>query len=116
MLIEQLHTKYVHMKNAQVTTGFYEDGSRYIVMEDEDEEGYPNIEVVSLYLGAYGMVPPDDAHIYVKDEVEHVGLTDALMDLGLAESKEPVTYGPFNSKAYLVQLSATMLFDREEAR
>lgn len=115
MLIEKLDTDAMHIRKGLVSLANYSDGSLAVVIDSEDDDGYPEQDVVSVYLAAYGMTAPE-GHIYIKDEVEHAGLTDALMELGLVVSKEAVTYGPYRTKGYLAKLADSLVFDREVAR
>lgn len=115
MLVKKLDARHVHMENAQVRLGNYSDGSLALLATAEDEDGYPDENVFSLNLSAYDMHPPE-GHVYIRSDAEYQGVTDALIELGLAVSKKAFTFGPYRSKADLVKLSDALLFDREEAR
>lgn len=60
-------------------------------------------EHISVRLGAYGLVPAP-GNVFIKDWSEHEGLTQSLVDAGLAQIVATFTVGPFASRAYEVKV------------
>lgn len=110
MFVSEINARYVRMKNVQVTLEKYTDGSLALMAEDEDEDGMPNVETLSVNLSAYDIHPPE-GHIYVKDHSEHEGLAQALVNIGLVEIVgDKIRFGPFG-EGYLVRITdATLRF------
>lgn len=113
MFVSEITARYVRLKNAQVTLEKYTDGSLALVAQDEDEDGMPNVETLSVNLTAYDLHPPE-GHVYVKDHSEHEGLAQALVNAGLVEIiGDKFTFGTFGS-GYLVRITdATLRFALE---
>lgn len=70
------------------------------------------MEVLSINLEAYGLVPNSDRQFFAKDYSEHEGLPDALVEAGIAtKSSEPVRFG--YGSAYLMTLRDGVEFMNE---
>lgn len=109
MLIKQINARYVHMKDADVITTTYSDGSLALIGKDTDEDGIPNMETFSINLGsAFGLIPPK-GHVYVKDYSENEGLAVELDRLGVVTIVERITFGPHGSPAFLVKIADSIL-------
>src|SRR5690606_1071240 len=100
-----IHSRHVHMENAQARMQKYADGSTALVAESVDEDGMPDIETMSTNLSFYGLNPPD-GHVYIKDYSEHEGLAIELSERGMVEIIEPIRFGPFGH-GYLVKVTLT---------
>jgi hypothetical protein len=74
--------KYETISGGAVST-VYMDGSPALLVDNH---------VVSINLSQYGLVPPA-GHVFVKDYSEHEGLADALVDAGLVEKVNEVSFG-----------------------
>lgn len=72
---------------------------------DTDYEEYVPGEVLSTNLGGYGLYPAE-GNVFIKDYSEHKGLTDSLVEGGAVEVVRKVTFGPFNTNAYEVKVTA----------
>lgn len=60
--------------------------------------GGPRGEVLSINLQDYGLIPPDENHVFVKNYGQHEGLPQALADAGIVEvlDEVPIGYGKGN--------------------
>lgn len=73
------------------------------ILELIDEEA-GDVEVLSIYLDAYGHVTPA-GHVYVKDWSEHRGLASALERAGVARIVDTVAVGPFAEQAHVMEVT-----------
>lgn len=73
---------------------------RALVLHPDDE---PCPEVLSVNLQAYGLVAPAGC-VYIKDWSEGEGVADSLEATGLVRKVSDVYVGPFNSRAWLVEV------------
>lgn len=99
-----IESRYIHMKDAVVTVSQYADGSVALIAEDDDEEGFPNRETLSVNLSAYSL-DPDPGHVYVPTWSENEGLPDALETAGIATPVRRIMFGPFNTEVVLMKLT-----------
>lgn len=76
---------------------YYEDQHALVLNTDEGPAR------LSTNLEVYG-IEPGSGEATIKDYSEHEGLTDNLVKLGLVEIIKHVTFGPFNSRGYLVKV------------
>lgn len=60
-------------------------------------------EYIETDLISYGYVP-EPGHIYIKDW-DHTGLAPRMQEQGLVKIVDTVHVGPFNSLAYLVEVT-----------
>lgn len=63
-------------------------------------------ETFSINLQEYGLVPTDPKQFYAKNYEEHEGLPDALVKAGVATKGTEVTFGPYDTTANLMTLTA----------
>ncbi len=80
-------------------TAFY-DGQAALIMHDS--EG--GIDRLSVSLATYGRVAPP-RHTFVEDNGSTRGVADALEKMHLVKRVELVEYGPFDSRAWLVEIN-----------
>ena len=76
------------------------EGQRALVLHPDDE---PCSEVLSVNLQAYGLIAPTGC-VYIKDWSEGEGVADSLEASGLVKKLSDVYVGPFNSRAWLVEV------------
>jgi hypothetical protein len=107
-----IHTEYIHMDEAAVTRGKYHGGGVALIAEAENDEGMTERETLSINLIAYMNIPDAGPNeVYVKDEVEHKGLAEALVVAGIAKyfggtrKTARVTFGPASTVAYRLEIS-----------
>lgn len=80
--------------------GSYSDGSTALIADTIDGEQ----ELLSVNLGSYGFRAPE-GQVFVKDYSEHSGLPDALRAAGAAQVVGYVVFGPFRTRAVLMELA-----------
>ncbi|MFD7540176.1 hypothetical protein [Streptomyces sp. NPDC059819] len=72
------------------------------VLELKSDEG--SAEPISISLLGYGLMP-EPGNVFIKDWSEQSGLTARLARAGLVKPVRELTVGPFDAKAYEVQVT-----------
>ena len=90
------------------------DADRHYVGFNSHEDP---IERVVTNLAAYGLFPQADT-VFIKDWSEHQGVTQSLVDAGLAEIVREVFVGPYETRAYelriIVPATAVSFYDDDD--
>ena len=99
-----LDARYLKV-TGMIFKGKYGDGS--LALQIHGEEGP---EVLSVNLGAYGLVAPE-GHIYVRNYSQHEGLVEELERAGIAErvASDTDPHRPANPKFGGHNASATLM-------
>lgn len=99
---------YVHMKDANVRVSQYADKSLALIAEGVDDEGFPDVETLSVNLTAYNLRPAPNC-VYVKAYAEHEGLAEALVTAGIGVIEGTIHFGPYNTTAHVLRLNEEVL-------
>lgn len=88
-----------------IDTVHYTDGQLGLQCALWDDEVGHVPEVLSVNLSDYGLYA-DAGNVFIKDYSEHEGLTQSLVEANLVKVVRQVTFGPFNTTAYEVEVFA----------
>jgi hypothetical protein len=98
-----IKARWVDIEDAEIDANVrYANGEPCLAVWHAECYGRP--EVLSVNLVEYGLVPPT-GHVYVRDYAQHEGLVAALMEAGIAEPVEQVTYGDYDAQAWLMRVT-----------
>lgn len=111
MAIEPQFIKSHHISTAytneivDIYLTYYFDGVTPAILVTSEGNKYDQIMVATVNLAAYD-INPGEGQVIIKDNNENTGITESLERAGIVRKVDTIHYGPFNSLAWLCDLTA----------